>query len=158
MKIEMLKFEDFNSAKNYLYNLKGKEIDTTGNWSYYQILHHLADSLEYTFRGGITDISIPSFMQPIGKLLLMKFFFQGFMDSNLPNPIRKNTIILGNTEEEYNRLLHLIDDFENFKNSYYPHPIFGNLSREEWRKLHAYHFANHLSYVVIKNESTINKS
>lgn len=80
MKIEMLKFEDFNSAKNYLYNLKGKEIDTTGNWSYYQILHHLADSLEYTFRGGITDISIPSFMQPIGKLLLMKFFFQGFMD------------------------------------------------------------------------------
>lgn len=155
MKRNDLQFSHFSQAKEFVTNLKGKKVETTGNWSYYQILHHLADGLEFSIYGGETEISIPGVLRfSLGKLLLAKFFLQNSMDSGLPNPIKSNEKILGDTDAEYERLFHLMEMFETVVRFHFEHPIFGELSREDWHRLQCLHFSNHLSYISLIEENT----
>lgn len=150
MKKTELKFSSFHEVRDFVTSLKNKKIETTGNWSYYQILHHLADGLEYSIYGGETAISFPGFLRfTLGKLLLAKFFLQNSMDSGLPNPIRINDKILGDISAEFQRLEELMEMFDKVGRFHFEHPVFGELSREDWHRLQCIHFANHLSFIKI---------
>lgn len=147
MKNRNLCFRHFSEAKEEIMKLKGKKIKTSGNWSWYQILCHLADGLEFMMNGGSPKFIFPAFLQmTAGRLIWKLILFRGRMVQGLPNPIKKIPEADGNAETEFERLISLIEEFESCEKIFCPHPVFGKLTKEEWSILQAFHFANHLSY------------
>ncbi len=41
-----------------------------------------------------------------------------------------------------------VERYRSFRGRLRAHPLFGDLAREEWDKLHCFHAAHHLSFVV----------
>ncbi|HMV76868.1 MAG TPA: DUF1569 domain-containing protein [Leptospiraceae bacterium] len=150
MKKRDLRFKHFSDAKQEIMNLKGKRIKTAGNWNFYQILCHLADGLEFMLHGGSANFIFPAFLQmTAGKLIWNFMLLQGKMLPGLPNPVKKIPEAEGDSEKEFERILSLIEEYELYTEEFFPHPVFGKLTKEEWGTLQAFHFANHLSYVSI---------
>ncbi|MCP5497592.1 MAG: DUF1569 domain-containing protein [Leptospiraceae bacterium] len=148
MKARNLYFTKFSEAEREISSLKDKKIQTYGKWSYYQILTHLADGLEYTLKGENPKWYFPVIIQnTIGKLMLNRILRQKSMPPGLPNLIKKNTVIYGDEKEAYKRLIKVMEEFKSFSGEFKPHPVFGKMTKGEWYLLHTCHFANHLSYI-----------
>lgn len=145
-------WKNTKELREYLISLEGKNITSSGNWTPSQILGHLSDSIEFVLSQKKGAFEIPEWIQnTFGKLILWKFFAQGYMDKGLPNPIQKVVPDSKDIENERVRLLSLMDQFENHRGTFNSHPVFGKLNKEEWNKLHLLHCENHLKYLQAKD-------
>ncbi|HNE24643.1 MAG TPA: DUF1569 domain-containing protein, partial [Leptospiraceae bacterium] len=140
----------FNSLDDALEELstieRFKAVDTTGLWSYYQILTHLADYLE-------SSMNNFSWMQPlsmrrtIGKANFFKLKQAGKMDPGLANPSTPKVREEGDEKAALQRLRRMIEEYKKFVGEHPEHPFYGLLTREDWDFLHRIHMAHHLGFV-----------
>jgi hypothetical protein len=140
----------FNSLDDALEELstieRFKAVDTTGLWSYYQILTHLADYLE-------SSMNNFSWMQPlsmrrtIGKANFFKLKQAGKMDPGLANPSTPKVREEGDEKAALQRLRRMIEEYKKFVKKHPEHPFYGLLTREDWDFLHRIHMAHHLGFV-----------
>jgi hypothetical protein len=119
---------------------------TRGNWTLAQICRHLAD----TFAGSIDGFGMTLHRHKrrwLSKPLLWLTYRVGIprgftADPGLTPP--------GDCElaESIDRLEQAIERYRLHRGALTPHPLFGRLSRRQWDRMHCFHCAHHLSFVV----------
>ena len=127
---------------------------TLGNWSYGQILHHLAEAMRSSIDGFDFKAAWPIrvFIAPLIKnSVLSRPMRAGFKlpkraDPYLPPEDASVEESLDQARAAVDRLAHEDPRAE--------HPVFGKLAREEWMALHLRHAELHMSFVVPDDSGT----
>jgi hypothetical protein len=122
------------------------DYDTVGNWSYGQILNHLAKAMAFSLDGfpGLAPWPVR-----VGATLFLK---QRFLTQTLrPGfklPKRAAALLPQEfpTPEALQGFRAVIARFDN-EVPRAAHPLFGRLTPEEWHQLHLRHAELHMSYV-----------
>ncbi|MDX1961138.1 MAG: DUF1569 domain-containing protein [Leptospiraceae bacterium] len=141
-----IQFVSFNDLESDLASLEISGIvQTTGIWSFYQILEHIDDNLQNSMHG--FPVLFPSLIRKtIGKIGLNYLFYKGVMDSGYWNPLTAKYRIEGDERVMLQKLKSTIDEYRKFNGLFALHPVFDQLTKNEWDKLHLMHFSLHLSY------------
>lgn len=147
-----LRFANLEEAVNELKNIEtASKITPNGEWSWYQILNHCAQSIEYSLIG-YPENKAALFRMTAGKIASSLFASRGYMSHDLNAPIPKAPEIpkVGNEKEAMLRLYQAIEDFKKFSGELKMHFAYGELSKKDYDQAHAMHIANHLSFVNVE--------
>lgn len=142
-----LYFKDLDDVRRELDRLSHGKVETSGVWSYYQILTHCAAALENTIKGLRPEM--PWWRLHIAGPLA---YWVNASRGRLPVGIRGNPQIAPEKREEgderaaLDRLRKAMKAFEDFEGDFSHHRRLGRLSKEQWTLFHAMHLANHLGY------------
>lgn len=118
----------------------------TVNWSVYRVLHHCAQTIEYSMTG--YPVQKNKLLQwTIGKLAIGKFLRQGYMKHNLAAPVPGAPAVVaeGTPAEGIALLKNTIEKFQNFNAPLQPHLLFGQLTKTQYNQYFAMHIADHFS-------------
>lgn len=141
-----LKFSTLEEIETELQKMKvAKKINTSGVWSSYQIIKHISEMLEYSMTS--YPVEAPKIVQFFAGFVKTLIFLQGKMFRGLPNPLAPSKREEGDFEFELKLYLERLNSLKNFTGKFAPHPMFGELPKKEWIKLHSIHAALHLSYI-----------
>ncbi|MBL8020614.1 MAG: DUF1569 domain-containing protein [Leptospirales bacterium] len=140
---------NFNSLDDALEELSSIErfrnVETTGLWSYYQILMHLADYLESSMNN-FNWMQPLSMRRTIGKANFFKLKQADKMEPGLANPSTPKVREEGDEKAALQRLRRMIEEYKKFTGEHPEHPFYGLLTREDWDFLHRIHMAHHLGF------------
>lgn len=145
-----LRFKDFNAALTELKQLEQNTVISTTNWNLSQILHHCAQSIEFSMVG-YPELKSLIFRKTVGKIAISVFLNRGYMNHGLNDEIAGAPKLSpdANLREAFGRLYKAIETFRNFSGELKPHLAYDSLSKEDYEAAHAMHIANHLSSVKI---------
>lgn len=141
-------YQSFDELLADAERLSGQQVATLGNWSFPQILDHLAISLNGTIDG--LNFKVPWPMRVVAKLFLKNKLLNsplspGFQipDSVKPAVYPQETVSLEAA------LGHLRQAVARCKSEPHRagHPLLDDLSREEWDKFSLRHAEMHMSFV-----------
>ena len=120
-------------------------VEMLQEWSLFKVLHHLAQSAEYSMTGFPEEQ--PALVQAIGKAVFNGFVDRGYMSHDLAAVVPSAPEIPddGPLPEAFARLRAAIAVFKSHTGALYPHFAYGELTREEWELAHAFHCADHFS-------------
>ncbi len=148
-----LRFANLEEALTELKKVEtAKKISPSGEWTWYQILNHCAQSIEYSL-SGYPENKSAIFRMTAGKIASSIFASRGYMSHDLNAPIPKAPDIpkTGDEKEAMLRLYKAIEDFKNFSGELKMHFAYGELSKQDYDQAHAMHIANHLSFITVEN-------
>ena len=146
-----LHYDSFDDLLNDADRLANGDVQTLGNWTLGQIFKHLAQTIDSSIDG--TDMKFPWIMKKIFGLLMNK-------EKMLNNPVPPGFKIpkkgeaqfspdpSSSTEEGLAALRAAIDRCRT-ETSRAEHPALGELTREEWDKMHLRHAELHMSFAVL---------
>ncbi len=138
-----LRFKNLNDALAELKTLEAGPVETTGNWSFYQILDHCAEDTETSMKG--LPKPLPWLLKAtMGKYMKGKMLKAGFMNSGIRGG--KIEPKQGNEKEAFARLRKAIAQFQTLPDSPLDHYFYGKSTKTDCEKLIAYHMANHLGF------------
>lgn len=126
--------------------LAGGEVQTVGNWSFGQILEHLAVSFDCSIDG--FGFKAPWVARNLVAPFLKNSFLTKPMSSGYKLPASAEALQPGNVsvEEGLEHLKRAITRYESeIPNA--DHPFLGKLARQEWISLGLRHSELHLSFV-----------
>ena len=127
--------------------LSSGPITTLGNWSPGQIYRHLA----IAFNGSIDGfgVTFPWFMRAMAKPFKKKLV-TGAMPPGIKMPKNLAKVVMPpptTTEEGLSELRAAVARLEREPHRA-RHPVFGELSNEEWNQVHLNHSKLHMSFLV----------
>lgn len=127
--------------------LSAGPVKTLGNWSAGQIFRHLA----LVFNGSIDGYTVrfPWYFRILAKLFKKKLI-SGSMPAGFNLPSKGGETLmpaLTSAEEGLAELHDAVARLEREPGRAW-HPMFGNLSKEEWDKIHLHHASLHMSFLV----------
>lgn len=118
-------------------------VETTGSWSYYQILTHLTKAVEGSMKGNKRDL--PWWKKHLlGPVLYRIFVFRGSIPRGIKGP--PSDRVEGNVAEALAAFRKALDDFEKHEGPWSEHIILGRLDKAQWANFHPLHFQNHVSH------------
>ncbi|MEM7179542.1 MAG: DUF1569 domain-containing protein [Spirochaetota bacterium] len=145
-----LRFSNFDDAIKELEKLNSSKVKTTGRWSFYQIMNHCAEYIEYSMKGfPYSNLFLFFFRIVWGRVKLKKILAQGYIETGQTNPFAPRLREDGDEQKAMQRLKNAIDEFLEYQGEFAVHPEFNKMDRSEWELFHAYYLANHLSFVHI---------
>ena len=110
-----------------------------------QMLSHCQAPLDFTF--GDTPIKANFFMRLIGKMLKGKVFNSTEFKKNSPTApsfIRTGTYDFDQTKKDLIQKIGVFSDLGQKAIKTTKHPFFGELTYDEWSKMHTMHLDHHL--------------
>jgi len=119
---------------------------TVGCWTLAQICRHLADSINGSIDGfDLSRHRIKRFF--LAKRMLQYTFRYGIpagytVDPNLTPPPSVEL------SEAIDALARAIERYAGHRGPLQAHPLFGKMRRDVWDRVHCFHCAHHLSFVV----------
>ena len=130
-----LKFKTLNDARAELTRLEKGPVETTGNWSYYQILTHCAKGSESSMTS-FPALRPWNLRRLVGPFALRKVFRQGFIPPGV-GAIKgvKVERVEGDEKAALAKLRKVLDDLEKFDGPWAEHPFFGKLDKKQWTLL-----------------------
>lgn len=141
-----LQFHSLDEVLVELSALDGRPVRTSGRWSFYQILTHLAEALEYS----ISEYprAMPFLIRrTIGPMALRHLLKTKEMKAGAPNPNAPRKREEGDEQAAMLRLRTAIASFRAHEGPMAEHPFFGPINKEDYEAVHAHHAALHLSFV-----------
>jgi len=119
---------------------------TVGRWSLARICRHLAD----TFDGSIDgfDLSVHRFKRRWLHRWLWRYTLRFGIPTNYTVNARLTPPDDAALGESVTRLERAIERYCAYDGVLQPHPLFNQLSREEWERMHCLHAAHHLSFAL----------
>jgi hypothetical protein len=120
------------------------EVRTDGNWSQGQIYDHLAKN----FNGSIGGMGF-AMPAPV-RFLMSALMKKKFLTKGLPPGFKTNAKLEPpevSTSEGLDALTKAIERLKQ-EETRAMHPIFGNISREEWDQFHMRHAEMHMSFIM----------
>jgi uncharacterized protein DUF1569 len=129
--------------------LEGTEgASVPGPWTLTQVLHHCAQSIEYSL-DGYPRPRAALFRATIGRIAKRKFLSQGYMSHGLDAAIPgAPEVESGDVAQALARLRKAIIRFQAAAASELkPHLAYGACDKREYEALHAMHLADHLAKV-----------
>lgn len=124
--------------------------EKAGRWDLSQICNHL----EYFIRGSLKGFPFRGWWLIrwlLGPMLLKMILRRRGMMPGLPTPQRPLPEP-GDEVEAVERFKEIVRSFESHEGDMQPSPIFGKMTKEQWRELHVIHCAHHLSFLIPKDE------
>lgn len=123
--------------------------EAAGKWSLGQVCYHLATGLRYTAEGGL-PVRVPWPRRVfLGRLVKWYIFKKGGMPEGVEVPASVLSPSPSHDDRaEAEALRATIVQFLQAPEPFAPHPLFGRLSGDEWRRFHCIHCAHHLSFLV----------
>jgi len=138
-------FEDIRAELN---RLGDGPVETTGKWSYYQMITHLTGAVEGSMKG--TRREMPWWKRRLVGPLLYRFFaFRGYIPAGIKG--RPAERIEGNEAEAVAQFRKSLEAFEKYEGPYSDHPILGPLNKRQWAVFHPMHFMNHVRHTKPKS-------
>ena len=122
--------------------------EKAGGWSLGQICYHLTTALTLTVEGAPVRVSwlLRRIVGPIAK---RHVFRVGRIPVGLRVPVGRLTPPAeADDRAEAEALRAAIRHFQGELGPFVPHPLFGPMSVDEWRRFHTIHCAHHLSFLV----------
>ncbi|MFQ5494461.1 MAG: DUF1569 domain-containing protein [Phycisphaerae bacterium] len=122
---------------------------TIGHWSLGQICKHLADSIHGSIDGfDLRRHRIKRFF--FARSLLWFTYRYGIPAGYTVDPKLAPPGDIG-LDEAIGELRDAIQRYQRHAGPLHAHPLFGRLSRPAWDRLHCFHCAHHLSFVLPGN-------
>lgn len=139
-----LRCKTFEDIRAELDRLSAGPLETTGNWSYYQVLTHLTKAVDGSMKG--LKRELPWWRRHVvGPLLHRLFALRGYIPRGIKGP--PSDRVEGNEAEALVQYKKALEAFEKFEGPWSEHPILGPLDKKKWAEFHPLHFANHVSHV-----------
>ena len=129
---------------------QGRALASHTAWTPAQVLHHMAQSVEYSLSG----YPLPKprwFQHTIGRAAFETFSYTGAMHHSLIEAIPGAPTLAADddTQEGLKRLCVALRQFEVHPGPLAPHFAFGALSHAEFAVAHVLHIENHLQQLVL---------
>ncbi len=142
-------FGSTEGALRTLAALKTQAPRTTGAWDLARVLHHAAQSVEYSLLG-FPSLNAPWFRATVGPAAATVFSARGRMSHSLTEPIPGAPDIAQGQplDAAADRAMAALQAFERHTGTLHPHFAYGALSKDDYRRAHLMHFANHWQEVV----------
>lgn len=146
-----LELHSFADVIAEIERLRDAGYERSGNWSLGQICQHL----NYYHRGSLEGFGfkLPWLLRYfLGGPTLRKWFRDGKMKPNGATVNASKPADSVDEDVEIDECLDLLRRLETAE-QLHPSPMFGDLSIEDWQRLHVIHAANHLGYLSPPSET-----
>lgn len=142
-------FDSTEGALRTLAALKTQTARSTGAWDLAHVLHHAAQSVEYSLQG-FPSLKAAWFRASVGPAAATVFSARGRMSHSLTEPIPGAPEIAQGQPlvPAVDRAIAALQAFERHTGALHPHFAYGELSKDDYRRAHLMHFANHWQEVV----------
>jgi hypothetical protein len=142
-------FASMADARRTLEALKDRPPRTTGAWDLAQVLHHAAQSVEYSLTG-FPQPKPAWFRASVGPLAFAVFSARGRMSHGLAEPIPGAPAIAPGQAlaGAVDHLTAALASFEAHGGALAPHFAYGALDKPAYARAHLMHLANHWDEVV----------
>ena len=142
-------FDSTEGALRTLASLRTRPAQTTGAWDLSRVLHHAAQSVEYSI-SGYPEPKPAWFRTSIGPAAAAVFSARGRMHHALDEPIPGAPGIAHGQPlgPAVARAMAALQAFEQHAGPLQPHFAYGALDKADYRRAHLMHFANHWDEVV----------
>jgi len=144
-----LRFESMQEVLDELDRLEHSEVELLGNWSLGQIYAHLARGFDGAV-DGVPRTLAPWYFRIIGPLVKRRVL-KGRLAAGFKIPRAAEAALIPDQElppeQGLRELREAIGRFDREKRSS-RHPVFGELTAEEWTQLMLRHCELHLSFVL----------
>ncbi|SOD30778.1 Protein of unknown function [Variovorax sp. YR752] len=146
--IAMDDFSDLSHTMRTLERLRDAPLHTRSGWDLAHVLHHAAQSIEYSL-DGFPQLKPAWFRASLGAMAFAVFSARGKMSHGLEEPVPgAPTIASGqplNAAVEH--LMDALNRFERHSGVLAPHFAYGALGKSEYTRAHLMHLANHWELV-----------
>lgn len=138
------RFADLSAARAAVQGLAAAKLRNDGPWSLPQVLHHLAQSIEFSLSGFPAPKSA-LFQHTAGAAAWAVFDARGAMTHGLGEPIPGAPPLPADAalESGVQRLLAALDRFDAHTGALQPHFAYGALDKPAYTRAHLMHLANH---------------
>lgn len=143
-----LKFSTLADVEQELEKLSSGPRRTSGNWSYFQILEHLSDSIEDSYKRP-PDKVVPEIEPRTTEVLFKRLKRTGKLNPGFQNPALPQVRAEGDETAAKARLQKAIREFRS-ATTLFPDAGLGRLNHEQYEFLHAIHSALHLGFVHLE--------
>ncbi len=127
--------------------LSSGPVKVLGNWSAGQIFSHLA----IVYNGSIDGLSMPFpwYLRMVARLFKNKLL-SGPMPAGIKPPAEAAKVLAPEPTSTAEGLVQLHAAVARLQRESHraQHPVFGELSKEEWNKIHLKHASLHMSFLV----------
>jgi hypothetical protein len=147
--LQLPAFDSTDSALRTLAALKAQPMRSTGAWDLAHVLHHAAQSVEFSMQG-FPALKPAWFRASVGPVAASVFSARGRMNHDLAEPIPGAPDIAPGQAlaPAVDRAIAALQDFEQHTGTLQPHFAYGDLNKADYRRAHLMHFANHWQEVV----------
>lgn len=144
---------DWASVQLWLDGLARSATSTRSGWSLTKVLHHLAQSIEYSM-DGYPEMKPAWFRASLGALAGRAFQRAGAMRHGLEEPIPGAPSLQEMpTPVAIFRLRAAIERYAAHEDPLHPHFAYGQLDRESYTRAHLMHIADHARLVRLPGTS-----
>jgi hypothetical protein len=140
-------YTDFDEVLADAERLSAGAVRMLGNWTYGQILEHLAAVLEMSIDG--FEVRAPWYVRVVAGLFLKRRYLSGSMPAGI-RLTRRMSHLLPKESTVADGLAHLRHAIRRFQteDQRAPHPVFTRLTKEEADQLQLRHCELHMSSVL----------
>ncbi|HWI11894.1 MAG TPA: DUF1569 domain-containing protein [Burkholderiaceae bacterium] len=140
----MSPFDTLDEARRTLARLPGAPLRSTGAWDVPQVLHHVAQSVEYSL-DGFPQLKPAWFRATLGRLAFAIFSARGRMSHALDAPIPGAPPIASGLPltAAVAHVLAALDRFERHDGPLQPHFAYGALDKAAFGRAHLMHLNDH---------------
>lgn len=143
-----LRFENWDDLLSDVRTLASGDVETLGNWTFGQILQHLAIAYNGSIDG--LELHVPFYVKIMARLFMKNKFLNeslpaGFDITEADRPVlepAETTTTLEAVEALEQAVTRLKNESTRVK-----HPVLGPLSVDDWTRFHLRHAELHLSFV-----------
>ena len=145
-------FKDLQAAVADARLLLEKGCEAAGEWDLAQVCGHCSYAINSSIDG--FDSSPPFFIKLLAKIAGMKkkIYRTRALKSGLPAPsVSIPAPANGDRDTETKAVEEFsaaVNRITQYSASLQPHPVFGQISRDEWLEFHTIHAMHHLSFLV----------
>jgi len=140
-----LEFRDFDQVRADVDRLRQFGYHPLGRWDLAQICDHLAYFVQASLDGA--EYRIPWWVRYFfGRAILNRLLQRGFKPG-MRTPQNPLPAPGGDEYLAVRRLDESLTQFERHAGPFAPSPLFGELTADEWRRLHLLHAAHHLAFL-----------
>ncbi|MEP7295032.1 MAG: DUF1569 domain-containing protein [Burkholderiales bacterium] len=143
------RFGSIAAAVKTLEQLKAQAPQMTGAWDLPHVLHHVAQSIEYSMVG-FPELKAPWFRATLGSYAFALFNARGQMTHSLSEPIPGATDIAQGQPlaPAVDHVIAALQTFERHGGALAPHFAYGALDKPAYTRAHLMHLANHWAEVA----------
>ena len=141
-------FSDLAHTMRTFERLREAPLHTRSGWDLAHVLHHSAQSIEYSLNG-FPQMKPAWFRASLGAMAFAVFSARGKMSHGLEEPI-PGAPVIASGQPLNAAVVHLMDvlnRFERHSSALAPHFAYGALSKSEYTRAHLMHLANHWELV-----------
>ena len=143
------RFASIGAALKTLEQLKTLAPRMTGAWDMPHVLHHTAQSIEYSI-GGFPEPKPAWFRATVGAYAFALFNARGQMTHNLAEPIPGAPEIAQGQPlaPAIDHIVSALQSFERHAGTLMPHFAYGSLGKADYTRAHLMHLASHWAEVA----------